>query len=263
MFNIIKIFFISITLYLSQATATPETGKLVGGKISDIPEWFKDSFLEIEEDVEEATESGKHLLLYMHLTGCPYCFKMIDEGFKNEPNLSNIKQNFDVIAININGNRDVVLPGGIEISEKEIGEYLKVMFTPTLVFLNNKSKHPGELGKMNSQDYRDIPDHPLAEKTSWSNNRHGGKYCEGLQLVAGTREHKGQIVTIPSISKLLLGGALLCVAGFLVDIEITSGDEQDRMVVAIMVGVIVLVGLFLVTAYFKNFGSITFDRKRG
>jgi thioredoxin-related protein len=117
-----------------------ESGKMIGGQMSELPEWFKDSFLEIEEDVEEAVDSGRHVLMYMHLNGCPYCYKMINEGFKHEPNLSNIKDNFDVIAINIKGNKDIVLPGDIEISENEIGQHFKVMFTPTLVFLNGDSK---------------------------------------------------------------------------------------------------------------------------
>jgi len=70
-----------------------ESGKIVGGKVSTLPAWFKDSFLDISEDVEEAKDSDKHLILYMHLTGCPYCFKMVEEGFKNSANTQIIKDN--------------------------------------------------------------------------------------------------------------------------------------------------------------------------
>lgn len=140
MSNFFKLLFITITIFSTPSYASTETGKFIGGKISDIPDWFKESFLELDEDVEVASDEGKHVLLYMHLSGCPYCYKMIDEGFKTDPNLSNIKQNFDVIAINIRGDKDVTLPGGLEISEREIGDHLKVLFTPTLVFLNEKAK---------------------------------------------------------------------------------------------------------------------------
>ena len=78
------------------AAATP--GKVVGGKISEHPGWFKESFLDIAEDVGEAAESDKHVILFMHLNGCPYCFKMTEENFKHAPYTDFIKENFDVIA---------------------------------------------------------------------------------------------------------------------------------------------------------------------
>jgi len=74
-----------------------EPGKIVGGKVSTLPTWFKESFLDISDDVEEAKENNKHLMLYMHLTGCPYCYKMVEEGFKNSSNTQIIKDNFDVV----------------------------------------------------------------------------------------------------------------------------------------------------------------------
>ena len=36
------------------------------------PDWFKESFLEIQDDVDEATEEGKHVMLFFQLNACPY-----------------------------------------------------------------------------------------------------------------------------------------------------------------------------------------------
>jgi len=117
-----------------------EPGKIVGGKVSELPEWFKDSFLDIAEDVEEARDENKHLMLYMHLTGCPYCYKMVEEGFKNNTNTQIIKDNFDVVAINIRGNKEVVLNEDLIMTEAEVRDHFKVNFTPTTVFLDQSNK---------------------------------------------------------------------------------------------------------------------------
>jgi thioredoxin-related protein len=124
----------------THVNAVVESGKIVGGKVSTLPAWFKDSFLDISEDVEEAKDSDKHLILYMHLTGCPYCFKMVEEGFKNSANTQIIKDNFDVVAINIKGSKEVSLNEDLTMTEAEVRDHFKVNFTPTIVFLDQSNK---------------------------------------------------------------------------------------------------------------------------
>ncbi len=117
-----------------------ESGKIIGGQQSTLPDWFKDSFLDIAEDVEEARDEQKHLMLYMHLSGCPYCYKMVEEGFKNSANTEMIKANFDVVAINIKGNKEVSLSEDITMTEAEVRDHYKVNFTPTMVFLDQNNQ---------------------------------------------------------------------------------------------------------------------------
>ena len=144
MIRLIHVFVICIAFNAQYSYAnTIEPGKIVGGKVSELPEWFKDSFLDIAEDVEEANDENKHLMLYMHLTGCPYCYKMVEEGFKNNTNTQIIKDNFDVVAINIRGNKEVTLKEDMTMTEDQVRDHYKVRFTPTIVFLdgNNKMVH--------------------------------------------------------------------------------------------------------------------------
>lgn len=136
------------------AAVTP--GKVVGGKMSEHPGWFKESFLDIAEDVGEAAESNKHVILFMHLNGCPYCFKMAEENFKHAPYTDFIKENFDVIAINIKGDREVALNEETSLTEKALAARLKVMYTPTIVFLNPQNK---TVARVNG--YRSVPDFKL------------------------------------------------------------------------------------------------------
>lgn len=116
------------------------TGKVTGGVMSQHPEWFKESFLDIAEDVEEAAEEGKHVILFMHLNGCPYCNKMSEENFKHSVDSEFIQQHFDVIAINIKGDREVAFNEEITLTEKALADLVKVNYTPTTVFLNQENQ---------------------------------------------------------------------------------------------------------------------------
>jgi len=57
-----------ILLLTVVSTTSFAEGKIVGGKQSIHPDWFKESFLDIAEDVEEAAEGDRHIILFMHLT---------------------------------------------------------------------------------------------------------------------------------------------------------------------------------------------------
>jgi thioredoxin-related protein len=126
---------------LTPASASEDVarGKVVGGVPHSAPDWFKESFLEIADDVDEASEAGKHVLLFFELNGCPYCDRMLRESFETDPVSSYIQANFDVIAINIQGDREIAFNEEISVSEKKLGEMLKVFSTPALVFLDENN----------------------------------------------------------------------------------------------------------------------------
>lgn len=117
-----------------------EPGKITGGTPFDTPAWFKDSFLEIAEDVSEASEEGKHVLLFFHLNGCPYCNKMVNENFQQEPLKSEIQANFDSIELNIKGDREIAMTENFITTERQLAETLKVQYTPTILFLDGNNK---------------------------------------------------------------------------------------------------------------------------
>ncbi|MFT5221062.1 MAG: thioredoxin-related protein [Planctomycetota bacterium] len=123
---------------LSAAEVKP--GASYGAKLADKPAWFKDSFLEFEEDVAEASAKGKRVMLYFYQDGCPYCARLINENFADDNQAGFIKQNFDGISINIWGDREVVSVSGQDFSEKTFAAALKVQYTPTLLFLDEQGK---------------------------------------------------------------------------------------------------------------------------
>lgn len=102
------------------------------------PEWFKLSFLDLREDVSEAEDAGKRVLLYFYQDGCPYCTKLLRDNFGQREIAEKTQKHFDVIAINMWGDREVTDMSGNTVAEKKFASDRKVMFTPTLLFLNEQ-----------------------------------------------------------------------------------------------------------------------------
>jgi len=104
------------------------------------PAWFANSFLDIREDVADATASGKRVILYFYQDGCPYCKKLLDTNFALHQTEDMTRRHFEVIAINMWGDREVTDFNGAMTSEKKFASTLRVMFTPTMLFLDEQGE---------------------------------------------------------------------------------------------------------------------------
>ncbi|MBE8190570.1 MAG: thioredoxin fold domain-containing protein, partial [Candidatus Thioglobus sp.] len=138
-----KILFLLFSLLLLQpafATETAKQGDFSGAKTVELPDWFKTTFLDFGDDLQEANDKNRHLMIYFHQNGCPYCSKLVEDNFHNEALVSKLKQHFDAIQINIWGNRELTDWQGDEFSEKQFAQKMKIQFTPTLVFLSPKGE---------------------------------------------------------------------------------------------------------------------------
>jgi thioredoxin-related protein len=130
----------------SAAAAQPATheGALGEGMVNpgyhDKPDWFKASFLDIREDIDEAAAAGKRVMLYFYQDGCPYCAKLLNDNFGNRAIADKARQAFDVIAINMWGDRDVTDLSGEATTEKAFASALRVQYTPTLLFMDEQGK---------------------------------------------------------------------------------------------------------------------------
>jgi thioredoxin-related protein len=102
------------------------------------PDWFKTSFLDIREDIDEATAAGRRLVLYFYQDGCPYCKKLLEVNFSSRAITEKAQRYFDVVAVNIWGDREVVDLDGEAVTEKAFSRALDVDFTPTLVFFDEQ-----------------------------------------------------------------------------------------------------------------------------
>ena len=106
----------------------------------ELPSWFKNSFMDIAEDIAEATAENKRLLLYFHQDGCPYCKKLIEVNFTRQDIVDTARATVDILAINMWGDREVTWLDGETMSEKAFAKKMRVMFTPTMLFLDEQGK---------------------------------------------------------------------------------------------------------------------------
>ncbi|HXZ48057.1 MAG TPA: thioredoxin fold domain-containing protein [Usitatibacter sp.] len=104
----------------------------------EIPSWFAESFLDFRDDVRDAARDGKRLMIYFGQDGCPYCKALMTVNFAQPDIVELTRRRFVAIALNIWGDREVTWVDGRRTSEKELARALRVQFTPTLLFLDEK-----------------------------------------------------------------------------------------------------------------------------
>lgn len=133
-----RILLASLLIALTGAVGAQSLDEGVNPGYHPPPEWFKSSFLDLPEDVAEAAGEGKRVLLYFYQDGCPYCAKLLEDNFGQSVIAARTREHFDVIAINMWGDREVTALDGSAMTEKEFSSAVKVMFTPTLLFLDER-----------------------------------------------------------------------------------------------------------------------------
>lgn len=104
----------------------------------DIPPWFRETFLDFREDIREAAKANKRLMVYFGQDGCPYCRELMRVNFGDKGIVDKTRRQFDAVAINIWGDREVTWLDGKVHREKTFAALLKVQFTPTLLFFDEK-----------------------------------------------------------------------------------------------------------------------------
>jgi thioredoxin-related protein len=106
----------------------------------DIPPWFRETFLDLREDVREAARDGKRLLVYFGQDGCPYCRELMRAGFGDKAIADKTRRHFHALAINVWADREVTWTDGRTFTEKTLAAFLKVQFTPTLLFFDESGR---------------------------------------------------------------------------------------------------------------------------
>ena len=96
--------------------------------------WFLESFLELADDLQDATKKGKRLAVMWELKGCPYCKQTHLINFAKPEIESYIKQRFEILQLNIVGSREVTDFDGQKLTEKALAAKYGVRYTPTIQF---------------------------------------------------------------------------------------------------------------------------------
>jgi len=122
-------------------------------------DWYHQSFLELADDLEEALDEGKVLMIKFDQKGCIYCEKVALEIFSEPAINSYVREHFVVVQLDLYGGREVTDLDGDALAENEMGRKWGVMFTPTIYFLGQPAEGgtipeqanavmPGAFGKL-------------------------------------------------------------------------------------------------------------------
>jgi len=130
---------IALPTVRAQTPAQPAAPPIVPRPI-DIPPWFTQSFLDLQDELQIATQEKKRLLLYFGQDGCPYCRRLMEVNFSQRAIVDKTRANFRAIALDIWGGLEVTWIDGRRITEKQLAKDLKVQFTPTLLFLDEQGR---------------------------------------------------------------------------------------------------------------------------
>ncbi|ETX27256.1 thioredoxin family protein [Roseivivax isoporae] len=123
------------------ALALPAGAAPVGDDGLHKPDWLRETFLDLREDLAEATAEGKRLMVLVEQRGCIYCKRMHEEVFPDPAVDAAIREDFFVVQINMFGDVEVVDLDGTALPEKEMVRRWGLLFTPTLMFL---PEEPGD-----------------------------------------------------------------------------------------------------------------------
>jgi thioredoxin-related protein len=129
--------------------------------------WFIESFLDLPEDLAAAREHGRHFAVMWELRGCPYCRETHLVNLARPDIGEFVRQNFDVLQLNVLGSRKVTDFDGEELTEKQLAAKYAVRFTPTIQFfegtadsLKNSSTPQREViripGYLRPDDFLDV-----------------------------------------------------------------------------------------------------------
>jgi thioredoxin-related protein len=107
-----------------------------------LPDWFKLSFLELHDDLTDAVKQGKKgLIIYFGQKDCPYCKAHLQNNWGRPDIRTYTQKHFDVIAIDVRGNRPVTGIDGYISSENDFSIRHEANFTPTMMFYDANGKN--------------------------------------------------------------------------------------------------------------------------
>lgn len=97
-------------------------------------DWMRETFKDLREDLAEANEEGRRLMIIIEQRGCIYCKKMHEEVFVVPEIDQFIQDNFFVVQINMFGDLEVTDFDGTTLPEKDMVRRWNALFTPTILF---------------------------------------------------------------------------------------------------------------------------------
>ena len=105
------------------------------------PDWFKKSFLELPDDLQDAVSNGKRgIIVYFGQKRCAYCKMLLETNFGLSDIVNYTRTHFDIIPIDIWSTEEVTTLQGDVMTQREVSLQQKTNFTPSLIFYDSEGR---------------------------------------------------------------------------------------------------------------------------
>lgn len=132
---------LSLLLFTSGCKkSSHDEGEFFGSAPTEQPDWFKVSLNDLKDDITEAKQSNKRLMIVYMQRGCPYCNALVEKNMSDPKIKGHIQKNFDVIAYDLWGDIEVTDIDRKTYTMKTFAEKHKIQFTPTVFFYDETGK---------------------------------------------------------------------------------------------------------------------------
>jgi len=99
------------------------------------PEWFKKSFLDLHDDLNDALNSGKKgIIVFFSFERCSHCKAFITKTLNDPSTRARVQKSYDIIVMDIFNDIEVTDLNGNAMPISQFAELSKARLTPTLIF---------------------------------------------------------------------------------------------------------------------------------
>ncbi len=97
------------------------------------------SDINIDNLTAQAKKENKHVIIFFHMTYCPYCERMVDRTFEDKNITLKLKKEYLYVDINVNDDGDIIYQD-FKGDKSEFSEHLDVSLYPTVLFLDSENE---------------------------------------------------------------------------------------------------------------------------
>jgi len=93
----------------------------------------------LDQLVVEAKKTNKHILVYLHITGCDYCLNMEEFTFDDEMVIAAIKKDFIFVDMNVRDD-GVVIYDNFKVSKLKFAKKIGYPMYPSCLFFDKNGE---------------------------------------------------------------------------------------------------------------------------
>jgi thioredoxin-related protein len=136
------------------------------------PNWFKQTFWYLNDDIDDAVKAGKiGIMIDASEENCTYCIAFVERSLNNPEIQRRLRKNFDALGLEVIGDTQIYDVDGKPYSIKNFLKKYKAYVTPTLLFFGKDGKLLLKItGYYSPEKFNQVLDYfesGLYEKQSW------------------------------------------------------------------------------------------------